>query len=38
MENVFVAFEREAWIFFKSLMNRSTELVQQQQQQQKIVK
>ena len=31
MENVFVVFEREEWIFFHSLLNCSTELVQQQQ-------
>ena len=31
MENVFVALEREELIFFNSLLNFSTELVQQQQ-------
>ena len=34
MENMFVAFEREEWVFFNSLLNCSTEIVQQQQQQQ----
>ena len=31
MENVFAALEREELIFFNSLLNCSTELVQQQQ-------
>ena len=30
MENVFVAFKREEYIFFNSQLNCSTELVQQQ--------